>query len=141
MADSDADQELADRYRFYLGLCGSAELDRLDEVVAPELLVEGVPTTRAAYVAQIAAVLAAFPDYRWQVRHLVVNRPLLAAHLVGRGTHTGTPWLGRPAAGATVTIPEHAVYSWSGGLVREVWSTTDRLDTLHQLGGQVHRGS
>ena len=133
MADSDADQELADRYADYLGLCNTGALGRLDAFVAERLVVNGVPTSRAAYADQIGAVLAAFPDYRWELRDLVVNRPLLAAHLRDTGTHTGTEWLGLPASGARVTIHEHALYTFSGGRIVEVWSVTDRLETLRQL--------
>ncbi len=133
MADSDADQELADRYRAYLGLCNAGTLDRLTDLVADPLVVNGTPTSRAAYVDQIGAVLAAFPDHRWDLRDLVVNRPMVAVRLVDTGTHTGTAWLGLPATGAAVTIHEQALYTWSGSRIVEVWWTTDRLDTLRQL--------
>ena len=135
MADSPADQDLADRYRQYLDACNAHALDRLGEFVAPDIRVDGVPTGLAEYAARIGVVLAAFPDYRWRIRHLIVNRPMLAAHLEDTGTHTGAPFLEVAATGRSVKTTELAVYAFSGGLIAEVWSVSDRLDVLGQLTG------
>ena len=89
MADSPADQDLADRYRRYLEACNAHALDRLGEFVAPDIRVDGVPIGLAEYAARIGVVLAAFPDYRWRIRHLIDNRPMLAAHLDDTGRTPG----------------------------------------------------
>ena len=92
-----------------------------------------MPTGLPAYAAGLAGVIDAFPDYHWRIRHLVVNRPILAAHLEDTGTHTGTrSWASRRRAGRYGPT-ELAVYAWSGGLIAEVWSVTDRLEVLSQL--------
>lgn len=88
MADSPADEDLAVRYRRYLEACNPYAFDRLGEFVAPDVFVDGEPTGLTAYTARIAAVVASFRDYSWQIRHLVVNRPMLAAHLEDTGTRT-----------------------------------------------------
>ncbi|MGI3781324.1 MAG: ester cyclase [Janthinobacterium lividum] len=80
----------------YLGRCNAGALDRLDELVADPLVVNRLPTSRAACARQTAAVLAAFPDHRWAIRDLAVNRPLLAVHLVGTGPAPGPPGSGCP---------------------------------------------
>ena len=102
MADSPADQELADRYAAYLEVCNAHDFDRLGEFVAADVRVDGMPTGLPAYAARVAGVVVAFPDYDWRIRHLVVNRPMLAAHLEDTGTHSGAPFLGVEATGRTV---------------------------------------
>ena len=133
MADSPADQDLADRYARYLAACNAHDLDRLGEFVAPDVRVDDAPVGLAVYTARVAAVVEAFPDYVWRIRHLVVNRPMLAAHLDDSGSHTGAPFLGVAASGRTVRTTELAVYAYRGGLIAEVWSVTDRLAVLAQL--------
>lgn len=133
MADSRADEELAERYRGYLQLCNDGDFDRLGELVSPDVEVNGKPSGLVAYAASIRALRVAFPDFRWRIEHLVVNRPMLAAHLIDTGTHTGGPWLGIAPSGAVVRLPEMAVYAWSGGRISQVWSTSDRLDLRRQL--------
>ena len=77
--------------------------------------------------------MAAFPDYHWQIRHLLVNRPLVAAHFTDTGTHTGAPFVGVAATGRPVQVDEFAVYAWRDGLIAEVWVASDRLAALDQL--------
>lgn len=51
------------------------------------------------YIAGLEAVGAAFPDFRWELRHLLVNAPWIAAHFTDTGTHReGAPAWRRPAA-------------------------------------------
>ena len=133
MADSPADQELADRYRRYNALCNAHDFGGLGEFVAEDIRVNDEPTGLAAYAAGLTEVVAAFPDYHWRIRHLVVNGPLVAAHFTDTGTHSGAPFLGVAATGRSVQIDEFAVYAWRGGLITEVWVASDRLAALDQL--------
>lgn len=133
MADSPADQDLADRYRAYLALCNAHAFDQIGAYVAENVVVNDSVRGLAAYISGLRAVVASFPDYHWDLRRLVVNRPLAAAQLVDTGTHTGADFLGVPAGDRRVRVPEFAVYAWSGGLIQEVWTATDRLDVLEQL--------
>jgi len=135
MADSPADQDLADRYRRYNQLCNAHAFEQLGEYVAVDVWVNGRPQGLTDYVAGLRHVVASFPDYQWRLQHLIVNRPMLAAHFTDTGIHTGEPFLGVPASGRLVRTAEFAIYAWSGGLIREVWVSTDRFDVLAQLQG------
>ena len=134
MTDSPADHELADRYRRYNALCNGHDFDRLDEFVAEDIRANDEPTGLTAYAAGLSEVVAAFPDYHWRIRHLVVNAPLVAAHFTDTGTHTGALFLGVAASGRTVQVDEFSVYAWRDGLIAEVWVASDRLAVLTQLG-------
>jgi predicted ester cyclase len=68
VADSPADQDLADRYAAYLGVCNAYDFDRLGKFVAPDVRVGGVPTGLPAHAASVARVIESFPDYHWRIR-------------------------------------------------------------------------
>ncbi len=135
MTDSPADTELAERYRRYNALCNAHDFDRLGAFVAEDIRVNDEPTGLPAYAAGLAEVVAAFPDYHWRIRHLVVDAPLVAAHFTDTGTHSGAPFLGLPASGRSVQVDEFSVYAWRDGVIAEVWVASDRLAARDQLSG------
>jgi predicted ester cyclase len=123
---------LAERYRRYLATCNEHRFAELGEFVAEDVVVNGEPQGVAGYVAGLEAVVRAFPDYRWDLRHLLVDGDVVAAHFADTGTHRGE-WLGVPATGRRVATQEFAVYRWSRGRIAEVWVTADDLRVLDQL--------
>jgi predicted ester cyclase len=74
----------------------------------------------------------AFPDYRWEVRRLVVDAPWIAAHLTDTGTHRDA-FRGVQATGRPVTLPEFALYRVDAGRIAEVWGSAFHLHLLEQL--------
>jgi predicted ester cyclase len=94
--------------------------------------VNGRPQRPADHVEGLTAVVRAFPDYRWDIQHLLVDDPWVSAHFLDTGTHRG-PWLGVPATGRVVRTQEFSVYRWAEGRIREVWVTADDLGVLEQL--------
>jgi predicted ester cyclase len=119
MADP-SDQERAGFYRRYLDRCNDHAFDRLDEFVAAEVHVNGEQRGLGSYVQGLEDVVRAFPDYHWELRHLLVDEPMLAAHLVDTGTHLGTV-LDVPPTGRAVSLHEFAVYRIAAGRIAEVW--------------------
>jgi predicted ester cyclase len=79
--------------------------------VADDVRVDDKPTGVAAYVAGLEEVVRVFPDYRWEVRHLLVEPPLLATHLVDSGTHRGT-FLGVPSTGRGIRTQSSRSTEW-----------------------------
>jgi predicted ester cyclase len=119
-------------YRSYLARCNEHRFDELADFVAPDVVVDDQECGLNAYAASLHELGRAFPDYHWQLRHLLVDGDLLAAHLRDTGTHGG-PWLGVAATGRTVAIAEYAVYRLRDGRIAEVWSTADDLSALDQI--------
>ena len=119
-------------YRSYNEVCNAHDFRRLDEFVADDVQVDGEPRGLDDYIAGLEAVVTAFPDYRWDLRHLVVNEPWVAAHFIDTGTHEGT-FLGIAATGRSVTTQEFAFYRVHEGRIREVWVTADDLALCEQL--------
>jgi predicted ester cyclase len=124
--------DLAEVYGRYNTACNEHRFADLGEFVADGVVVNGDHVGLAGYVDGLQAVVRAFPDYRWDLRHLLVDGDVVAAHFVDTGTHRGE-WLGVPPTGRRVTTQEFAVYRWAGGRIAEVWVTADDLRVLEQL--------
>jgi len=124
--------ELAAFYCRYNACCNAHRFDDLAEFVARDVVVNGTDRGLDAYADGLRAVVRAFPDYRWELRHLVVDAPWIAAHFTDTGTHVGT-FLGVAATGRPVSAQEFAFYRVEDGRIAEVWVTADDLHLLQQL--------
>jgi aspartyl-tRNA synthetase len=125
-------QELAGFYRRYNACCNEHRFDDFHEFVAPDVLINGGEIPSDAYTDGLRVVTRAFPDYRWEVRHLVIDPPWIAAHLTDTGTHRG-PFSGVAPTGRTVSTPEFAVYRVDAGRIAEVWGMAFHLPLLDQI--------
>ena len=125
--------QLESFYRCYLQQCNDHHFDQLGEFIADDVAVNGEVQGLRGYVAGLQAVVRAFPDYHWNLRHLLVDGVWLAAHFTDTGTHLGT-FLGLPATGRAVSTQEFALYRVDGKKIVEVWVTADNLRLLRQLG-------
>jgi predicted ester cyclase len=95
-------------------------------------VVNGTQHGLDAYVEGLRIVVRAFPDYRWELRRLVVEPPWIAAHLDDTGTHRGE-FFGIPATGRSVSTPEFAFYRIHTGRIAEVWGMAFHVPLLDQL--------
>jgi aspartyl-tRNA synthetase len=127
-----ADDGLAAFYRRYNACCNEHRFDDLAEFVARDVMVNGTDRGLDAYAEELRVVVRGFPDCHWDLRHLVVDPPWIAAHFADTGTHRG-PFLGVPATGRSVSVQEFACYRVDAGRIAEVWGTADDLHLLQQL--------
>ncbi len=126
------DNELAAFYRRYNACCNEHRFDDLGEFVARDVTIDGAVRGLDAYAAELQAVVLAFPDYRWELRRLVIDTPWIAAHLTDTGTHREA-FRGVPATGRAVTLPEFAFYRVADGRIAEVWGSAFHVHLLEQL--------
>ena len=127
-----SDEDNKALYRRYNARCNAHDFESLVEFVAEDVVVNGEIQGLAGYQEGLAAVASAFPDYRWQIDHLIAEDDWLAAHFADSGTHRGT-FLGVPPTGKAIETQEFAFYRLEGGKIVEVWVTADDLATLRQL--------
>jgi aspartyl-tRNA synthetase len=76
--------------------------------------VDDVPMDPAAVKAQFAPLFSAFPDWHWEMRHIVVDGDYIAVHFTVTGTHRGV-FEGIEATGRRVTISEITLYHLEDG--------------------------
>jgi predicted ester cyclase len=124
--------ELDRFYRRYNAACNAHAFDRLGEFVASGVVVDGAPRGLDGYAAALREVVRAFPDYRWEIQHLLVDGDWIAAHFLDTGTHRDTAF-GVPATGRAVRTQEFAFYRIEAGRIAEVWGTADDLALVDQL--------
>lgn len=124
--------ELAAFYRRYNACCNGHRFADFGEFVADDVVINGTDRGFDAYIEGLQAVVRAFPDYRWELRHLMVDAPWIAAHLEDTGTHRET-FFGVQATGRSVSTREFAFYRVDAGRIAEVWGTAFHLLLLEQL--------
>ena len=81
--------------------------------MASDVEINGKGRGLQGYVNSVEEVVHAFPDWRWELRHLLIDGSWIAAHLDDFGTHAGT--------GRAVTTQEFAIYRIADGRIAEVW--------------------
>jgi len=124
--------ELTGFYDRYNACCNAHRFEDLAEFVAPDVVINGAEHGLDTYAENLRGVVRGFPDFHWEVRHVLVDPPWIAVRLQDTGTHAAT-FLDVPATGRTVATEEFAFYRIVAGLIAEVWGTAfgDRL--LHQI--------
>ena len=124
--------DLAAFYRRYNASCNEHRFEDLGEFVAPAVVINGSGRGLDAYTENLRSIVRAFPDYRWELRHLVVDAPWLAVHLADTGTHRDT-FHGIPPTGRSVSFPEFAFYRIDAGRIAEVWGMAFHINLLEQI--------
>ncbi|MCI2237406.1 ester cyclase [Paenibacillus sp. TRM 82003] len=107
-------------YERYLTCCNEHRFDQLGEFVSEQVSGSGPVDGLAAYIDGVEAVCVAFPDYRWEVQHLVVEQDTIAARLIGRGTHTGA-FSGIAPTGRRISTQELVMYRVADGRIVQCW--------------------
>ena len=105
------DEELEAFYRRYNAYCNEHRFDEFGAFVAGDVVINHAERGLDAYTGGLRAVVAGFPDFRWELRHLVIDAPWIAAHLTDTGTHRGTfqgvAPTGRPVTDGGVRLLPH----------------------------------
>ena len=83
--------------------------------------------------AFLAAVHAAFPDWRVEIEEIVAEGNSVAVRWAGEVTHEG-PFHGIPATGKRLSVSGINVYKVDGGVISEEWEQMDSLGMLQQMG-------
>jgi aspartyl-tRNA synthetase len=120
-------------YLSYLACCNEHDVDRMATFYTSAMQVNDVLMERAAVAAQFPPLFSAFPDWHWEMRHLVVDGGYIAVHFAVTGTHRGT-FQGIEATGRRVAISEFTLYRLEGGKFAEVWDLADMQILMKQIG-------
>ncbi|WP_432521065.1 ester cyclase [Kineococcus sp. SYSU DK006] len=107
-------------YERYLACCNEHRVDELGDLVSEQVSGSGPVDGLAAYIDGVRAVCVAFPDYQWELQHLVVEADTIAARLVGRGTHTA-PFSGIAPTGRRISVQELVMYRVADGKIVRCW--------------------
>jgi predicted ester cyclase len=120
-------------YLFYLEFCNEHDVEGMASFYTSSIKVNDVPTDPAAVAAQFPPLFSAFPDWHWEIRHLVVDGDNIAVHFTVTGTHRGV-FREIEATGRRVTTSEFTLYHIEDGKFAEVWDLTDLDAVMRQIG-------
>ncbi|MCR2783948.1 MULTISPECIES: ester cyclase [unclassified Microbacterium] len=124
--------EMREWYADYLDACNRHDLEAIRAFVDPSVRRAHLPGGAHAWVADMAELCRAFPDWRWRRIQLVVEDDRIAAHLRASGTHQG-PFRGIAPTRRHVNVAEFAMYRVTNGRIAEFSGTTDHAELLSQL--------
>jgi steroid delta-isomerase-like uncharacterized protein len=94
-----------------------------------------------AFVGFMEGVSRAFPDFRFDLHHIVVDGELVAAHYDFAGTQHDT-FLGMvPSRGRPFSARGMSLFRCSDGRIAELWVAFDTLSMMAQLGAVPARRS
>jgi aspartyl-tRNA synthetase len=124
--------DLTGWYLRYNAVCNSHRFDLLADYVHRHVVVNGEAQGLDSYVAGLESVVTAFPDYRWDLQHLVISGEWLAAHFLDSGHQLGA-FCGVSPTGRWIETQEFAFYRVASDLIVEVWVAADNLRLLEQI--------
>ena len=111
--------------------------DAVDEIYAPDLVNHsappGVPNDRAGLKALVGMNLGAFPDLKVTTDFLVAEGDKVVHHWTATGTHKGE-LMGIPATGKQIEMTGIAIVRIVGGKIVELWTESDQMGMMQQLG-------
>lgn len=125
--------EMREWYADYLDACNRHDLDAIRSFVDPSVRRAHLPGGADAWVADMAELFGAFPDWRWRRIHIVVEGDRVAVHVRGSGTHLGA-YVGIAPTRKHANVAEFAMYRVKNGRIVE-FSGTSGHELLAQLDG------
>jgi len=123
--------------RTWFDAFNTGDLDRVDDLFAPDVVdytaPPGAPSGVAGMKALISVYRAAFPDIHFTVEQIIAEDDRMAGRWTARGTQQG-PLLNIPATSKSIEISGIFIMHVSGDKVTEHWVQFDQLGMLQQLG-------
>ncbi|KAF4957360.1 hypothetical protein FSARC_11322 [Fusarium sarcochroum] len=143
MANQDAklsltapDQARTDDYRAlyqrYLDLCNAHDFKAMQSFYTSPLNVNDEPWSPENVTAQFEPLIAAFPDWHWELRNLTIEGHFLSLHFKVTGTHKGE-FQGYEPTGRRVATTQFTLYHVVGGRFAEVWDLVDFPSLIEQI--------
>jgi len=134
--DIKANKELI---RAFVTAWNDREFECFDQIMGADAVLDvggtTVPCDPAGTRAIAEAWTAAFPDWRFDLRTLVAEGDLVAAHLPYSGTFTNAIY-GIPPTNRFARVDEMVIFRIEGGRVAQAWEVYDESGMWRQLGVQ-----
>ena len=121
-------------YADYLDACNRHDLDAIRSFLDSSVRRAHLPGGADAWIADLADLFHAFPDWRWRRIQLVIEDERLAAHLRGSGTHLGA-FRGVAPTRRHANVAEFAIYRVTNGRIAEFSGSADGVELLAQITG------
>ena len=109
----------------------------IDELCTPDFVSHDPANpqvrSREDYKQWCTGMFAAFPDLYFSLEDMLTEEDKVAYRYTLRATHSGS-WRGAPPTGKSITVTGTSITRITDGKSAELWSNTDALGLLQQLG-------
>ena len=122
--------QLSDLFGRFIAALNAHEMNRMEEFLHENVVVNRVPATRAEIIARLHGLVQAVPDFGWRVQAIAVTGDIVAARLCNSGTPAATSLDPEPAA-ATLEYPEYAIHKVRDGRFYEMNFAAD-IRSMHE---------
>jgi predicted ester cyclase len=111
----------------YLEAFEQADTQKLDRLIADDFVNHSapLPPDKAGFIASDVAFRASFPDGKFTIQSLMAEGDSVALYGHFTGVHSGAPFMGIPAAGATASFDYSLLLRIEKGQIAERWATAD----------------
>jgi steroid delta-isomerase-like uncharacterized protein len=115
------------------------DLDAADRYLDPAFVnhdppFPGAPAGPAGMRMAAESFRQALPDWHSDVEQLIAEGDVVVERFTASGTHTGSPLMGVPASGKTITLAGINIFRVRAGRIVERWGRLDEVGVLRQLG-------
>ena len=131
-SDSIKDEAHRALFQKYLGYCNAHDWQGMQSLYASPISINDEPWSPTQVTDQFKPLVAAFPDWRWDVRHVTTDGHIFSFHLKVTGTHQGT-FQGIEPTGRKVSTTQYTLYHLEDGKFTEVWDLVDWESLLKQI--------
>ncbi|EPE28785.1 NTF2-like protein [Glarea lozoyensis ATCC 20868] len=120
------------QYASYLEFCNAHAFSSMESFYTSPIKINDVPLAPADVTAQFRPLVAAFPDWHWEIRHFAIEGEYLHLHFKVGGTHLGI-FEGIAPTGRRVETSQFTLYHVVQGRYAEVWDVTDFEGVREQI--------
>lgn len=119
-------------YLSYIEYCNAHNFKGMESFYTSPININDEPWAPSKVTAQFEPLIAAFPDWHWEIRHLTIEGDYIALHLRVTGTHRGT-FQGIEATGCRMTTSQFTLYHVVDGKFADVWDLVDTDSVIKQI--------
>lgn len=119
-------------YLSYLEHCNAHNFKAMESFYTSSININDEPWSPSKVTAQFKPLIAAFPDWHWEIRNLNIDGDYLSLHLRVTGTHRGT-FQGIEPTGNRVTTSQFTLYHLVDGKFVDVWDLVDTDSMVKQI--------
>jgi steroid delta-isomerase-like uncharacterized protein len=132
--DLDRNKELV---HAFVNAWNDRDFDRFDSLMGPDAVLEVGGVTVSCSPEGTRAIAqewtTAFPDWRFELRAMIAEGDLVAAHMPYSGTFT-KPVAGIAPTGQFARVDEMVIFRIADGRIAEAWEVYDEAGMWRQLG-------
>jgi predicted ester cyclase len=123
---------LAERYRSYIDCLNRQDWAHLGDFVDDAIAYNGIAVGLTGYRQLLEDNFRDIPDLHFAIAFLISDPPRIASRLKFNCRPRGILF-DLPVNGKRVEFAEHALYDFSAGRIREVWSIIDKAAIARQI--------